>query len=126
MTILCTRSYQHLRRVFQEFVKMTNYDVEHTIKKEMSGDVRDVFVAIVQSVKNKPLFFADKLYKSMKGAGTDEKTLTRIMISRSEIDLLNIRREFIEKYDKSLHQAIEGDTSGHFLKALLAICGGED
>ena len=29
------------------------------------------------------------------------------MISRSEIDLLNIRREFIEKYDKSLHQAIE-------------------
>ncbi|PNI72016.1 ANXA6 isoform 1, partial [Pan troglodytes] len=67
---------------------------------------------------------ADKLYKSMKGAGTDEKTLTRIMVSRSEIDLLNIRREFIEKYDKSLHQAIEGDTSGDFLKALLALCGG--
>uniref|UniRef100_A0A8C4KVC6 Annexin n=1 Tax=Equus asinus asinus TaxID=83772 RepID=A0A8C4KVC6_EQUAS len=126
MTILCTRSYQHLRRVFQEFVKMTNYDVEHTIKKEMSGDVRDAFVAIVQSVKNKPLFFADKLYKSMKGAGTDEKTLTRIIVSRSEIDLLNIRREFIEKYDKSLHQAIEGDTSGDFMKALLAVCGGED
>uniref|UniRef100_A0A2K6G9H8 Annexin n=1 Tax=Propithecus coquereli TaxID=379532 RepID=A0A2K6G9H8_PROCO len=126
MMILCTRSYPHLRRVFQEFIKMTNYDVEHTIKKEMSGDVRDAFVAIVQSVKNKPLFFADKLYKSMKGAGTDEKTLTRIMISRSEIDLLNIRREFIEKYDMSLHQAIEGDTSGDFLKALLAVCGGED
>ncbi|EHB06924.1 Annexin A6 [Heterocephalus glaber] len=107
MTILCTRSFPHLRRVFQEFIKKTNYDVEHVIKKEMSGDVRDAFVAIVQSVKNKPLFFADKLYKSMKGAGTDEKTLTRIMVSRSEIDMLNIRREFIEKYDKSLHQAIE-------------------
>ncbi|XP_016046147.1 annexin A6 isoform X2 [Erinaceus europaeus] len=126
MTILCTRSHQHLRRVFQEFVKKTNYDIEHTIKKEMSGDVQDAFVAIVQSVRNKPLFFADKLYKSMKGAGTDEKTLTRIMVSRSEIDLLNIRQEFIEKYDKSLHQAIEGDTSGYFLKALLAICGGDD
>lgn len=25
---------------------MTNYDVEHTIKKEMSGDVKDAFVAI--------------------------------------------------------------------------------
>ena len=42
-----------------------------------------------------------------QGAGTDEKTLTRIMVSRSEIDLLNIRWEFVEKYDKSLHQAIE-------------------
>lgn len=126
MTILCTRSYPHLRRVFQEFIKMTNYDVEHVIKKEMSGDVRDAFVAIVQSVKNKALFFADKLYKSMKGAGTDEKTLTRIMVSRSEIDLFNVRQEFIEKYDKSLHQAIEGDTSGDFRKALLSLCGGED
>uniref|UniRef100_A0A8J8XVA7 Annexin n=1 Tax=Rattus norvegicus TaxID=10116 RepID=A0A8J8XVA7_RAT len=126
MTVLCTRSYPHLRRVFQEFIKKTNYDIEHVIKKEMSGDVKDAFVAIVQSVKNKPLFFADKLYKSMKGAGTDEKTLTRVMVSRSEIDLLNIRREFIEKYDKSLHQAIEGDTSGDFMKALLALCGGED
>lgn len=28
-------------------------------------------------------------------------------MSRSEIDLLNIRREFVEKYDKSLHKAIE-------------------
>ncbi|XP_072486854.1 annexin A6 isoform X2 [Notamacropus eugenii] len=126
MSILCSRSYQHLRRVFQEFIKMTNHDVEHTIKKEMSGDVRDVLVAIVQSVKNKPLFFADKLYKSMKGAGTDEKTLTRIMVSRSETDLLNIRREFIEKYDKSLHHVIESDNSGDYLKALLALCGGED
>ncbi|XP_054984148.1 annexin A6 isoform X2 [Sorex araneus] len=126
MTILCTKSHQHLRRVFQEFVKKTNYDVEHVIKKEMSGDAKDAFVAIVQSVRNKPLFFADKLYKSMKGAGTDEKTLTRIMVSRSEIDLLNVRREFLDKYDKSLHQAIEGDTSGDFCKALLAICGGDN
>ncbi|XP_038628449.1 annexin A6 isoform X2 [Tachyglossus aculeatus] len=126
MSILCTRSYQHLRRVFQEFIKLTNHDVENTIKKEMSGDVRDALVAIVRSVKNKPLFFADKLYKSMKGAGTDEKTLTRIMVSRSEIDLLNIRREFIDMYDKSLHHVIESDNSGDYLKALLALCGGED
>ncbi|XP_010000328.1 PREDICTED: annexin A6 isoform X2 [Chaetura pelagica] len=126
LTILCTRSYPHLRRVFQEFIKMTNHDVEHAIRKRMSGDVRDAFLAIVRSVKNKPAFFADKLYKSMKGAGTDERTLTRIMISRSEIDLLNIRGEFIDLFDKSLHHMIEKDTSGDYRKALLALCGGED
>ncbi|NWV40261.1 ANXA6 protein, partial [Grantiella picta] len=126
LSILCTRSYPHLCRVFQEFIKMTNHDVEHAIKKRMSGDVRDAFVAIVRSVKNKPAFFADKLYKSMKGAGTDERTLTRIMISRSEIDLLNIRGEFIDLFDKSLHHMIEKDTSGDYRKALLALCGGED
>ncbi|NXY78138.1 ANXA6 protein, partial [Glareola pratincola] len=126
LSILCTRSYPHLRRVFQEFIKMTNHDVEHAIRKRMSGDVRDAFLAIVRSVKNKPAFFADKLYKSMKGAGTDERTLTRIMISRSEIDLFNIRGEFIDLFDRSLHHMIEKDTSGDYRKALLALCGGED
>ncbi|NXN28010.1 ANXA6 protein, partial [Nycticryphes semicollaris] len=126
LSILCTRSYPHLRRVFQEFIKMTNHDVEHAIRKRMSGDVRDAFLAIVRSVKNKPAFFADKLYKSMKGVGTDERTLTRIMISRSEIDLLNIRGEFMDLFDKSLYHMIEKDTSGDYCKALLALCGGED
>ncbi|KAM4678497.1 annexin A6 isoform 2-T2 [Discoglossus pictus] len=126
MTILCTRSYPHLRRVFQEFIKQTNHDIEHTIKKEMSGDVKDAFVAIVRSVKNKPAFFAERLYKAMKGAGTDERALTRILVSRSETDLLNIRQEFKETYEKSLHQCIESETSGDFRKALLTLCGGDD
>ncbi|XP_026552411.1 annexin A6 isoform X2 [Pseudonaja textilis] len=125
LSILCTQSYAQLRRVFQEFVKMTNHDVAHAINKRMSGDVRDAFLAIVRSVKNKQAFFADKLYKSMKGAGTDDQTLIRIIVSRSETDLLNIRREFWELYDKSLYHMIE-DTSGDYRKALLAVCGGED
>ncbi|OCT88290.1 hypothetical protein XELAEV_18016924mg [Xenopus laevis] len=126
MTILCTRSYPHLRRVFQEFIKQTNHDVEHIIKKEMSGNVKDAFVAIVRSVKNKPAFFAERLYKGMKGAGTDERTLTRILVSRSETDLLNIRQEFKTLYEKSLHHCIESETSGDYQKALLALCGGDD
>ncbi|XP_058025316.1 annexin A6 isoform X2 [Ahaetulla prasina] len=125
LSILCTQSYPQLKRVFQEFVKMTNHDVAHAINKRMSGDVRDAFLAIVRSVKNKQAFFADKLYKSMKGVGTDDQTLIRIIVSRSETDLLNIRREFWELYEKSLYHMIE-DTSGDYRKALLAVCGGED
>lgn len=50
---------------------------------------------------------------SLQGAGTDERTLTRIMISRSEIDLLNIRAEFVDLFDKSLHHMIEVRAQGH-------------
>lgn len=49
----------------------------------------------------------------LQGAGTDERTLTRIMISRSEIDLLNIRGEFIDLFDKSLYHMIEVKGDGH-------------
>uniref|UniRef100_A0A3Q0RU67 Annexin n=1 Tax=Amphilophus citrinellus TaxID=61819 RepID=A0A3Q0RU67_AMPCI len=126
MSILCTRSFPHLRKVFQEFVKCTNKDIEQIIKKEMSGDVKNAFYAIVRSVKNQPSYFADRLYKAMKGLGTDDRALIRIMVSRSEIDLFNIRKEFKETHDASLHEFIQGDTSGDYRKTLLILCGGED
>ncbi|XP_061691376.1 annexin A6 isoform X2 [Syngnathoides biaculeatus] len=126
MSILCTRSFAHLRKVFQEFVRFSNKDIEQIIKKEMSGDVKNAFYAIVRSVKNQPSYFADRLYKAMKGLGTDDRALIRIMVSRSEIDLFNIRKEFKETQDTSLHEFIKGDTSGDYRKTLLVLCGGED
>uniref|UniRef100_UPI00398E494A annexin A6 isoform X2 n=1 Tax=Pristiophorus japonicus TaxID=55135 RepID=UPI00398E494A len=126
ISILCMRSYPHLRRVFQDYIKLTNRDIEQTIKNDISGDLMNALIAIVRSIKNKPSFFAERLYKSMKGAGTDDRTLIRIMVSRSEIDLLNIRHEFKQMYDASLYSFIEGDSSGDYSKVLLALCGGED
>uniref|UniRef100_A0A8C9Y7I8 Annexin n=2 Tax=Sander lucioperca TaxID=283035 RepID=A0A8C9Y7I8_SANLU len=131
MSILCTRSFPHLRKVFQEFVRCSNKDIEQVIRNEMSGDVKNAFCAIVRSVKNQPSYFADRLYKAMKGLGTDDRALIRIMVSRSEVDLFNIRKEFKDTHDVSLHEFIQvetmiGDTSGDYRKTLLVLCGGED
>ena len=40
---------------------------------------------LVRCVHSRPMYFAEKLYKSMKGAGTDDDTLIRIVVSRSEV-----------------------------------------
>ena len=39
----------------------------------------------VQIARNTPLYFAQRLYKCMKGAGTDDRTLIRVVVSRSEV-----------------------------------------
>lgn len=44
---------------------------------------------------------------SLQGLGTDDSTLIRVMVSRSEIDMLYIRREFLAMYGKSLHSFIK-------------------
>lgn len=56
-------------------------------------------------------FFFDCL-NHRQGCGTDESTLNRIMVSRSEIDLLDIRAQYKKLYECSLHSAIE--VKSHF------------
>jgi hypothetical protein len=59
----------------------------------------------------------------MKGAGTDDSTLVRIIVSRCEIDLGGIKREYQEFYGKTLSDAIKKETGGDYKKALLALLG---
>ncbi|NXH14220.1 ANXA4 protein, partial [Bucco capensis] len=124
MAILCTRNRYHLLRVFDAYRGIANKDITDSIKSEMSGDLEDALLAVVKCMRNKPAYFAERLYKSMKGLGTDDNTLIRVMVSRSEIDMLDIRREFLAMYGKSLYSFIKGDCSGDYRKVLLRLCGG--
>ncbi|XP_064421596.1 annexin A4 [Latimeria chalumnae] len=126
LSILGTRNKNHLLRVFEEYKKVSNKDLEASIKSEMSGNLEDALLAIVKCTKNKPAYFAERLYKSMKGLGTTDSILIRVMVSRCEVDMLDIRSEFKKNYGKSLHSFIKGDTSGDYRNVLLKLCGGED
>lgn len=43
----------------------------------------------------------------MQGAGTDDNTLIRVMVSRSEVDMLDIRAAFRRMFACSLHSMIK-------------------
>ncbi|XP_059184746.1 annexin A3-like, partial [Centropristis striata] len=124
--ILCQRSIPQLRRTLVEYKKISGKTLQESIQGEISGDLEELLLAIVKCVKSVPAYFAERLYYCMKGGGTDESTLIRIMVSRSEIDMLDIRAEFKKLYEYSLHSAIESDCGGEFGKSLLVICGGDD
>ncbi|XP_074526455.1 annexin A3a [Halichoeres trimaculatus] len=124
--ILCHRSIPQLRQTLVDYKEISGKTLQESIEGELSGALEELLVAVVKCVKSVPTYLAERLYESMKGAGTCESTLNRIMVSRSEIDLLDIRAEFKKLYEYSLHSAIESDLSGDHGDAIKVICGGDD
>ncbi|TDG39577.1 hypothetical protein AWZ03_014003 [Drosophila navojoa] len=121
--ILCQRNYQQLKLIFQEYESITGHSLEKAIKKEFSGDIMEGLIAIYKCVTNKAEYFASRLHKSMAGIGTNDKQLIRVIITRCEIDLADIKVAFERLYGKSLKSWIKGDTSGHYKHALYALVG---
>ncbi|XP_055333553.1 annexin A6-like [Paramacrobiotus metropolitanus] len=121
IAVFAMRSHAQLAVTFEEFKKIANTDIEKVIASEMSGNFENTFLALAKLVKNKHAYFAERLYKSMKGAGTHDRVLIRCVVSRCEKDLGNIKREFQRMYGKTLESFIAGDCSGDYKKILLAL-----
>lgn len=121
--ILTTRSPEQLSKTFQKYACVSDLTLPKALQAELSGDVEDCLVDIVKVCWNTPAFFAEKLHESMKGRGTCEKSLIRVLVSRSEQDLKKIVEEYSAMYNRFLQEDIVRDTEEHFQKVLLGLCG---
>ncbi|TNN47953.1 Annexin A5 [Liparis tanakae] len=114
ITILGRRSAEHLRKVFDAYKKLYDADMEDSVEGETSGNLENLLLAVGKDLR------------LIRRAGTDDDTLTRIMVSRSEVDMLDIRACFKKTYGASLRTTIQEDTTGDYQKALLYLCGAGD
>lgn len=121
--ILCLRNFAQLRLVADEYQKIRGHSLEDDIKKEFSGDVEQGMVSVLRCAINRSLFFAKCLHKSVAGFGTNDRDLIRLCVTRSDIDMMDIKEEYQRKYNESLRDAIKGDTSGHYKHALYVLIG---
>jgi len=121
--IFMTCSMAQLKATAEAYKSVSEYSLVRAVEKEMSGDLEFAFKAVLLSAVNPPAFYAERLYKSMKGMGTDDTTLIRCVVSRAETDMVEIKEAFMERYDKTLAKMIKGDCSGDYKRFLLEIVG---
>ncbi|XP_038143526.1 annexin A1-like [Cyprinodon tularosa] len=121
--ILTTRNGPQLSKTFHHYAAVSDLKLPRALQMELSGDIEDCLIAIVKCAWNTPAFFAEKLHNAMKGHGTCEDTLIRVLVSRSEIDLQKIVEEYRAMYENTVHEDIVNDTKGHYQKVLLGLCG---
>ena len=77
----------------------------------------------MRCARDKTAYFAKRLHSAMSGLGTDDTTLIRIIVARSEIDLGDIKDAYQTIYGQSLAGDIDDDCSGDYKRLLLTLLG---
>jgi len=126
--ILATRSYSQIAAIAHAYEKISHKTLVNAIKSELVGDFENACVTIVEYSKDPSGFWSLKLKEAMKGLGTDDEKLIRIMIARAEIDLASIRDAFGDRYGdgKTLKQWIDDDCAGSYQLVLQSLLLGNE
>jgi annexin A7/11 len=69
-------------------------------------------------------FAADELRKAMKGFGTDEKTLIRVLCHYPPASIQHLKTTYQQRHSRSLEADVKSEVSGHLEDGLLAILRG--
>jgi annexin A7/11 len=120
--ILTMSSPQELMLINQYYMQIgKGNDLMKAIDKEFSGNMKKLLQTLVYSSINPSEYFATRIYHAVKGQGTKDTLLMRIVITRDEIDMPLIKQAYMRLYQKDLVQVIKKETSGDYKKLLVEL-----
>ena len=119
----CTLSPHELAAVSREYHKLSGHTILQAIDKEFSGDSKKTLKTIVYATLSPSEYFATRVNDAIKGLGTKDHLLIRVLVTRSEIDMPQIKQYFKQLYGKDMVEAIRSDISGEYQKLMVELCG---
>ncbi|KAE8710684.1 monoglyceride lipase-like [Hibiscus syriacus] len=125
-TFICVfseRSRAQLATISAAYHDMYGGSLKKAVKSETSGKFEHGLLTILKCPQNPAKYFAKVLHDAMKGLRTDDSTVIRVIVTRTEIDMHYIKAEYLRKYKKTLNDAIHSGTSGHYRTFLLSLLG---
>jgi hypothetical protein len=117
-----TLSPYELACVSQNYHKLTGHTILDAIDKEMHGDSKKAYRTIVYATLSQSEYFATRVNEAIKGFGTKDKLLMRVLITRDEIDMPTIKQYYKQLYGKDMVEAIKSDISGDYQKLMVELC----
>jgi annexin A7/11 len=117
---LCNHAPWYNVALNQAYGQMHKHNLSKAIEKEFSGSLKDLLMALTLGPYE---YWADRLYRSMKGAGTDDRTLIFLLtfLERNELQLC--AQLMKQRHNASLKDMIKGDLTGDYERAALELCG---
>ena len=118
----CTLSPHELATVAREYHKLTGHTILQAIDKEFHGDSKKALKTIVYATLSPSEYFATRVNDAIKGWGTKDHLLIRILITRDEIDMPQIKQYYKQLYGKDMVTDVKNDISGDYQKLMIELC----
>ena len=112
-------SPEELILIGRYYLKKTGNNMLDVIDQKLSGKTKTLLREILFNNIIPQELYAEKVYLAIKGLGTDNNLLNRVLVSRNEIDMDDIKEIYKQKYNVTMREDISGDTSGVYEKLCL-------
>ena len=114
-------SGEELILIGRYYYKKTGKNMLDIIEKKITGKNKILLKEVLYNNIIPQELYAEKIYHSIKGLGTNNASLARILILRQEIDMDEIKDFYKDKYKTDMTDDIMGDTSGNFQRLCLLL-----
>ncbi|KAJ1406997.1 Annexin repeat, conserved site, partial [Sesbania bispinosa] len=96
------------------------------LSNEASDDFDKAVHLAISCINDYKKYYEKVLRNAIESVGTNEDALTRVIVSRAEKDLKDIKEVYYKRNSVHLEHAVAKETSGDYKKFLLALLGKED
>ena len=114
--IFIKRSPEEIILIARYYLKITGNNLMDVIEKKTKNKSLMLLKEILYNNIMPHELFAEKINLAIKGMGTDEEILSRVLVSRCELDMPAIRDMYQTKYKINMRDDIIGDTSRNYQK----------
>ena len=119
--IFANRSPAEMAMINDCYTRIKGRGLLKAIDKEFSGDIKKLLETVVGGLLDPAGYFASRIREAVKGLGTNDSKLVRVIVSRSEIDLGLIKRAYQTIYARDMLHDVRDDTSGFYREILTGL-----
>jgi len=116
--ILAGHSRTYVEKLYWAYAEKYGKALTRVIEKEFSGKLEKILLALCTPVE---IQMAKKLKNAMKGLGTDDDNLIRLIATMKERYLRKIAKRFLQDNEKALWKWVQGETKGDYGKAVVGV-----
>ncbi|GLU03523.1 hypothetical protein SLE2022_207160 [Rubroshorea leprosula] len=127
LRIVSTRSKTQLMATFNSYRHDHAISLSKNLQARESGDhYIEALHTTIKCINDSNKYFEKVLRNAIKRLGTDEDGLTRVIVTRAEKDLKDIKELYYQRNSVPLEQAVAKETHGDYKAFLLTLLGKED